>query len=147
MWLPTDHPVNITYNNLKRSHLPEFGYLRVLNSDNEAILFIKEGMIVGSWCMDVLSLDEFYENKAMKMIKISADSNLELYDMNIGMFDTLLELNEECKLSLPIEIDLLLNEIAVSDIKSREDILAKYRIKEPSDNDLEGLLNDYKSKV
>ncbi len=127
--------------------MPEFGYLRILNKDNEAILFITEGMIVGSWCMDVLSLEEFYENKAMKMIKISSDSNLELYDMTSKMFNTLMELNEECKLSLPIEIDLLLNEIALFDIKSREDILAKYRIKEPSDQDLEGLLNDYKSKV
>jgi hypothetical protein len=147
MWLPTDHPVKITYNNLKRSHLPEFGYLRVLNSDNEAILFIKEDMIVGSWCMDVLSLNECYEDKAMKQIKISQDSNLEVYDMNNNLFSTLLELNEECKLSLPVEIDLLLNEIAISDIKSREDILAKYRIKDPSDQDLEGLLNDYKSEV
>lgn len=30
---------------------------------------------------------------------------------------------------------------------SRENLLSKYRIKEPSENDVENLLNDYKSKI
>ena len=144
MWLPTDHPKTMDYSNLKRSHLPEYGYLRVLNPENEGIFFIKEKLIVGSWCMDVNSLEEFYENKAMEKIRILSNSNLEVYETDESLFETLIELNEECKLSLPIEIDLILNE-SVSDISSREDLLAKYRIRVPSDDDVESLIVDYKS--
>jgi hypothetical protein len=147
MWLPADHPIEITYGNLERSDLPEFGYLRVLNPDNEAILFIKDGVIVGSWCMDVVSLNEFYENKAMEMIQILHDSNLEVYETDKSLFNTLIELNEECKLSLPIEVELILNKDDISDIKSREDLLSKYRIREPSEDDLDSLITNYKSEV
>ncbi|MCK9152157.1 DUF2226 domain-containing protein [Methanobacterium alcaliphilum] len=143
MWLPTDNPKTMDYSNLKRSHLPEFGYLRVLNLDNEGIIFIKGDLIVGSWCMDVDSLEEFYENNAMKLIKIVSKSNLEVYKTDESLFDTLMELNEECKLSLPIEIDLILNE-NVSDFSSRESLLSKYRIRVPSEDDVESLLVGYK---
>jgi hypothetical protein len=132
------------YGNLDKSDLPEFGYIKILNRDNEAVIFIKEGFIVGSWCMDVSSLEEFYENKAMKNIDIANDSKLEIYQTNNSLFETLIELNEECKLSLPIEIKLILNE-KVSDIASRKDLLEKYRIRAPSEEDVENLILNYKS--
>ena len=132
------------YGNLDKSDLPEFGYIKILNRDNEAVIFIKEGFIVGSWFMDASSLEEFYENKAMKNIDIANDSKLEIYETNNSLFETLIELNEECKLSLPIEIKLILNE-KVSDIASRKDLLEKYRIRAPSEEDVENLLLNYKS--
>jgi hypothetical protein len=144
MWLPTEDPIIMEYGNLDKSDLPEFGYVKILNPDNEAIIFIKECVIVGSWCMDIDSLEEFYENKAMKRIDIANDSKLEIYKTNYSLFETLIELNEECKLSLPIEINLILNE-RVSDISSRKDLLEKYRIRLPSDADVESLLVSYKS--
>jgi hypothetical protein len=144
MWLPTEDPIMMEYGNLDKSDLPEFGYVKILNPDNEAIIFIKECVIVGSWCMDIISLEEFYENKAMKRIDIANDSKLEIYKTNYSLFETLIELNEECKLSLPIEINLILNE-RVSDISSRKDLLEKYRIRVPSDSDVESLLVSYKS--
>lgn len=144
MWLPTEDPKTMEYGNLDKSDLPEFGYVKIFNSDNEAVIFIKESFIVGSWCMEVSSLEEFYENKAMKRIDISNDSKLEIYKTNYGLFETLIELNEECKLSLPIKINLILNE-RVSDISSRKDLLEKYRIRVPSDSDVESLLVNYKS--
>ena len=144
MWLPTEDPIIMEYGNLDKSDLPEFGYVKILNPDNEAIIFIKECVIVGSWCMDIVSLEEFYETKAMKRIDIANDSKLEIYKTNYSLFETLIELNEECKLSLPIEINLILNE-RVSDISSRKDLLEKYRIRVPSDSDVESLLVSYKS--
>jgi len=48
------------------------------------------------------------------------------------------------KLSLPIEIRLIFNE-KVSDIASRKDLLEKYRIRAPSEEDVENLLLNYKS--
>jgi hypothetical protein len=144
MWLPTEDPIIMEYGNLDKSDLPEFGYVKILNPDNEAVIFIKECVIVGSWCMDIVSLEEFYENKAMKRIDIANDSKLEIYKTNYSLFETLIELNEECKLSLPIEINLILNE-RVSDISSRKDLLEKYRIRVPSDSDVESLLVSYKS--
>ena len=144
MWLPTEDPIIMEYGNLDKSDLPEFGYVKILNPDNESIIFIKECVIVGSWCMDIDSLEEFYETKAMKRIDIANDSKLEIYKTNYSLFETLIELNEECKLSLPIEINLILNE-RVSDISSRKDLLEKYRIRVPSDSDVESLLVSYKS--
>lgn len=144
MWLPTEDPKIREYENLEKSDLPELGYIKILNPDSEAVIFIKEGSIVGAWCMDSSSLEEFHENKAMKRIDIVNDSNLEIYETNNSLFETLIELNEECKLSLPIEIKLILNK-RVSDIASRKDLLEKYRIKVPSDDDVESLLVNYKS--
>jgi hypothetical protein len=144
MWLPTEDPKIMEYGNLDKSDLPEFGYIKILNPDNEAVIFIKEGFIVGSWCMDASSLEEFHENKAMKSIDIAGDSKLEIYETNNSLFETLIELNEECKLSLPIEIKLIFNE-KVSDIASRKDLLEKYRIRAPSEEDVESLLLNYKS--
>ncbi len=132
------------YGNLDKSDLPEFGYIKIFNRDNESVIFIKEGSIVGSWCMNASSLEEFYENKAMKSIDIAIDSKLEIYETNHSLFETLIELNEECKLSLPIEIKLIFNE-KVSDIASRKDLLEKYRIRAPSEEDVESLLLNYKS--
>ncbi|PKL67313.1 MAG: hypothetical protein CVV28_05435 [Methanobacteriales archaeon HGW-Methanobacteriales-1] len=144
MWLPTEDPKTMEYGNLDKSDLPEFGYIKILNRDNEAVIFVKESFIVGSWCMEVSSLEEFHENKAMKRIDIANDSKLEIYETNNSLFETLIELNEECKLSLPIEIKLILNE-RVSDISSRKDLLEKYRIRAPSEEDVENLLLNYKS--
>ena len=144
MWLPTEDPIIMEYGNLDKSDLPEFGYIKILNRDNEAVIFIKEGFIAGSWFMDASSLEEFYENKAMKNIDIANDSKLEIYQTNNSLFETLIELNEECKLSLPIEIKLILNE-KVLDIASRKDLLEKYRIRAPSEEDVENLLLNYKS--
>jgi hypothetical protein len=144
MWLPTDQPKIMKYGNLERSHLPEFGYIKVLNPENEAVIFIKEYLIVGSWCMDVNSLEEYCENNAMKRIDILHDSKLEIYKTDISLFETLIGLNEECKLPLPINIDIMLNE-KVSDISSRNDLLQKYRIRIPSEKDVESLLDSYKS--
>lgn len=144
MWLPTEDPRIMEYENLNKSDLPEFGYIKIINQETEAVIFIKEGYIVGSWCMDVSSLEEFYENKAMKRIDIANNSKLEIYKTNYSLFETLIELNEECKLSMPIEIDLILNE-RVSDISSRKDLLEKYRIRVPSEEDVDNLLVSYKS--
>ncbi len=132
------------YGNLDKSDLPEFGYIKIFKRDNEAVIFIKEGFIVGSWCMNASSLEELYENKAMKNIDIAIDSKLEIYATSKSLFETLIELNEECKLSLPIEIKLIFNE-KVSDISSRKDLLEKYRIRAPSEEDVESLLLNYKS--
>ncbi|MDP1553006.1 MAG: hypothetical protein Q8M06_08335, partial [Methanobacteriaceae archaeon] len=62
----------------------------------------------------------------------------------ISLFKTLIGFNEECKLPLHIYIDILLNE-KVSDISSRNDLLQKYRIRIPSEKDVESLLDSYKS--
>jgi len=94
--------------------------------------------------MDIVSFNEYYENHSMKRFKISSESKIEVYKVDENFFNTLIELNEECKLSLPVDLDLLGNDSEILDISSREEILSKYRIREPSEDDLESLLNNYK---
>ncbi len=79
----------------------------------------------------------------MNRIKVSSESRIEVYKLDDNMFSTIVDLNEECKLPLPSEIDFLI-EKADTD---RQDVLSKYRIRDPSVDDIDNLLNDYKSKI
>ena len=54
-----------------------------------------------------------------------------------------MELNEEIKLASEVGIDFLLDRVQVSE-SSRDDLLSRYRIQQPSENDVESLINDYK---
>jgi hypothetical protein len=80
----------------------------------------------------------------MEKVKISSESRIEIYETNEKLFKTVLELNEECKLSLPLRIDMFWDKIGLNSTDSREELLSKYRIHEPSVNDVENLINDYK---
>lgn len=60
------------------------------------------------------------------------------------MFSTIVDLNEECKLPLPAEIEFLLEKVEET---NREEILSKYKLRDPSEDDIDNLLNDYKSKI
>jgi hypothetical protein len=82
----------------------------------------------------------------MELVDINSESTIEIYEMGNKLFDTIIELNEEAKLSSALEIDFILNKVQDEDV-SRENLLSKYRIKEPSENDVENLLKDYKSKI
>jgi hypothetical protein len=145
MWLPSDEPQNRIYGNkLDKSYLPLLGYIRVLNDDYESIIFLNDDLIVGAWYLDANSLNELYENNAMEKVKISSESRIEIYETNEKLFKTVLELNEECKLSLPLRIDMFWDKIGLNSTDSREELLSKYRIHEPSVNDVENLINDYK---
>ena len=147
MWLPSDEPKNKLYGNkLDKSYLPSLGYIKVLNDNCESILLLNEDLIVGAWYLDVRSLNELYENDAMEMVKILPESKIEIYEAGKKLFKTVMELNEECKLSLPLRIDMFWDKIGLNNIDSRDELLAKYRINEPSLNDVENLINDYKSK-
>lgn len=42
-----DNPKKMDYSVLKRSSLPEFAYIRVLNGDTESIVFLENERIVG----------------------------------------------------------------------------------------------------
>lgn len=143
MWLPSNEPEFVANGSLKRSHLPSLGYLRVLDKGNETVLFIKDEKIVGAWHLDVESLEEFYENKAIKSIIITSESKVELYKMEIKLFETIIELNEETKLSLPIEIDFILVKYNINKSVDRDELLEKYKIREPSQKDVETLINEY----
>lgn len=146
MWLPSDDPKEKTYGNkLANESIPSLGYIRILNEDYESILFLNDGLIVGAWHLDAGTLHELYENEAMEMIKILPESIIEIYNTNQKLFNTVIELNEECKLSLPIKIDMFWDKIGLNSTDSREQLLSRYRINEPSENDLESLINGYKS--
>jgi len=146
MWLPSDEPKKVFIGNkLDHSSIPSLGYIRVLNKDHEFILFLKDNMIVGTWYFNINSLTELYQNEAMEVIKIQAESKIEIFEINQGLFKTILDLNEECKLSLPIKINMLWDKIGLDTNDSRETLLSKYRIKEPSEDDIENLVSTYKS--
>lgn len=143
MWLPSNEPEFVANGSLKQSHIPNLGYLRVLDKGNESVLFIKDEKIVGAWHLDVESLEEFYENKAIKSIIITSESKVELYKMEIKLFETIIELNEESKLSLPVEIDFILDKYNINKSVDRDELLEKYRIRELSQKDVETLINEY----
>lgn len=143
MWLPSNEPEFVANGSLKRSNLPSLGYLRVLDKGNETVLFIKDEKIVGAWHLDVESLEEFYENKAIKSVIITPESKVELYKMETKLFETIIELNEETKLSLPIEIDFILVKYNINKSVDRDELLEKYKIREPSQKDVETLINEY----
>ncbi|EKF85833.1 DUF2226 domain-containing protein [Methanobacterium formicicum] len=145
MWLPSEDPQHVVQGNLKRSHIPELGYIKILDGGNESLLLIKDEKIIAAWNLNVESLDETHENKAMNMINISPESRIEVYQLDDNMFSTIVDLNEECRLPLPIELDFLL-EKSVKEV-DRGDVLSKYRIRDPSEDDIDNLLNDYKSKI
>jgi hypothetical protein len=145
MWLPSDEPKNRIYGNkIDKSYLPLLGYIRILNEDYESIIFLNDDLIVGAWYLDSNSLNELYENNAMEKVKIHSESRIEIYETSKKLFKTILELNEECKLSLPLRIDMFWDKIGLNSTDSREELLSKYRINEPSVNDVENLINDYK---
>lgn len=148
MWLPSDEPKNQIYGNgLDKSYLPLLGYIKVLNEDYESIIFLNNELIVGAWYLDANSLNELYENDAMEKIKILPESRIEIYETREKLFKTIMELNEECKLSLPIRIDMFWDKIGLNSTDSREELLSKYRINEPSVDDVDNLIEGYKSKT
>ena len=148
MWLPSDEPKDKLYGNkLDKSYLPLYGYMRVLNENYESILFLSDNIVVGAWYLNVESLNELYENDAMEKVKILGESRIEIYETGQKLFKTILELNEECKLSLPIRIDMFWDKIGLNSTDSREELLSKYRINEPSVIDVDNLIKDYKSKT
>ena len=147
MWLPSDEPEITMYGNkFEHSYLPSIGYIRILNEDYESILFLNDGLIVGAWYLDAGTLNELYENNAMELVKILPESKVEIFKTNHKLFETIMELNEECKLSLPLSIAMFWDKIGLNSTDSREKLLSKYRINEISENDVETLLNDYKSE-
>lgn len=147
MWLPSDEePQYVLNGSLDKSKIPLTGYIRILSRWDESILFIKEGMIVGVWNLNTDSLKETYESRAMKLVDINSESTVEIYEMGNKLFETIMELNEEVKLSSELETKVILDRVQVSE-SSREELLSKYRIKLPSENDVESLINDYKSKI
>ena len=145
MWLPSEDPELTVRGNLKRSHIPELGYLKILEGGNESLLLVKDEKIIAAWNLNAESLEETHENKAMNMINISPESRIEVYQLDDNMFSTIIDLNEECKLPLPVEIEFLLENNAKE--VNRTDVLSKYRIRDPSEDDIDNLLNDYKSKI
>jgi len=145
MWLPSEDPHHMIRGNLKISHIPDLGYIKILDGGNESLLLIKDEKIVAAWNLNVKSLEETYENKAMDLVRISSESKIEVYKLDDKMFSTIVDLNEECKLPLPAKIDFLL-EKQVEEV-DREGILSKYRIRDPSEDDIDNLLDDYKSKI
>jgi hypothetical protein len=146
MWFPSDEPKEIlSGNNLDKLLIPSLGYLRILNENYEYILFLNDNLIVGAWCLDIKSLSELFQNEAMDVIKILPDSRIELFEINPRLFKTILDLNEECKLSLPIRIEMFWDKIGFNTNVSRETLLAKYRIKEPSEEHIKNLVSTYKS--
>ena len=144
MWLPSDEePRYVLNGSLDESKIPETGYIRILSRWDESILFIKEGMIVGAWNLNTDSLKETYENKAMKLVDINLESTVEIYEMGKKLFETIMALNEEVKLASEVGINFVLDRVQVPE-SSREDLMSKYRIQQPSENDVESLINDYK---
>lgn len=77
-------------------------------------------------------------------MSISPESRIEIYKLDDKMFSTIVDLNEECKLPLPAEIEFLLEKVEET---NREEILSKYKLRDPSEDDIDNLLNDYKSKI
>ncbi|MDI6703033.1 DUF2226 domain-containing protein [Methanothermobacter wolfeii] len=144
MWLPFDNPKKMDYSVLKRSSFPAFAYIRVLSGDTESIVFLENERIVGAWHLDLNTLEENNGHTAMEKIEINQDSLIEVYEADEDLFKTLIELNDESKLSIPIEAEIILNEM-FPDVSSREELLKKYRIQVPGDEAIERLINDYKS--
>ena len=146
MWFSLDDPEEKIYGkNFQKENIPSLGYMRVLNDDCESILFLNDDLIVGAWFRDIETLNELYENEAMKMVKILPESIVEIYEITLNLFNTVMELNEECKLSLPLKIDMFWDEMGLNSTDSREKLLSKYKINEPSEDDLENFINGYKS--
>ena len=145
MWLPSEDPQHTVRGNLKMSHLPEMGYIKILEGGNESLLLIKNKKIVAAWNLNIETLEESHENKAMNTLSISPKSRIEVYQLDDNMFSTIVDLNEECRLPLTAGIEFLL-EKRMDDV-NREDVLSKYRIRDPSEDDIDNLLNDYKSKI
>ncbi|MCG2829397.1 DUF2226 domain-containing protein [Methanothermobacter sp. KEPCO 2] len=145
MWLPFDNPKKMDYRALRSSSLPEFSYIRILSGESEAIVFIMKEMIVGAWHLNLSTLEESHSHKAMEKIEINDDSIIEVYEADEDLFSTLIELNDESKLSIPLEADIIINEMFM-DVSSRDELLERYRIRVPSDESIERLISDYKSK-
>lgn len=143
MWLPSNEPDRVMKGSLNKTHLPDLGYIRVLDKGNESILFIKNGKIVGAWHLDVDSLKESYENKAMELMIIRSESKIEVYNMEFKLFETIIELNEESKLSLPVEINFIMEKYDENSPVDRNKLLLKYGIRQPSEDDLETIINEY----
>lgn len=143
MWFPSSEPEMVVKGKLKKSHIPDLGYLRFLDNGNESILFINNEKIVAAWHLDADSLEEFYETKAMKVMVIIPESEVEIYKLNENLFKTIIELNEECKLSLPVELDFIIEKIDAITPVDRDKLLLKYGIRDPSENDLNTLINEY----
>ena len=144
MWLPSDDPQDIIRGNLKISHVPEIGYVKILEGGNESLLLIKNQKIIAAWNMNIETLEETCENKALNLVSISHESRIEIYELDDKMFSTIVDLNEECKLPLPAEIEFILEKVEEVD---REEVLSKYKLRDPSEDDIDNLLNDYKSKI
>jgi len=145
MWLPFDNPKKMDYRALKSSSLPEFSYIRILSGESETIVFIMREMMVGAWHLNLSTLEESHSHKAMEKIEINDDSIIEVYEADEDLFSTLIELNDESKLSIPLEADIIINEMFM-DVSSRDELLERYRIRVPSDESIERLISDYKSK-
>jgi len=145
MWLPFDNPKKMDYRALRSSKLPEFSYIRILSGESETIVFIMREMIVGAWHLNLSTLEESHSHKAMEKIEIDDDSIIEVYEADEDLFSTLIELNDESKLSIPLEADIIINEMFM-DVSSRDELLERYRIRVPSDESIERLISDYKSE-
>lgn len=148
MWLPSDEPKDRMYGNtFDECYLPLLGYIRVLNDDYESIIFLNDDLVVGAWYLDANSLNELYENDAMEKVKILNESRIELYETSEKLFKTIMELNEECKLSLPLRINMFWDKIGLNSTDSREELLSKYRINELSAEDVKNLIEEYNSNM
>lgn len=145
MWLPPNEPNKIKLGKIKESEICSLGYIRILNDDNESILFIDNDMVIAAWYLDSDSLKEIYEVKATEAIKIKPESKIEIYELTRNLFKDLIELNEESKLSLPVKISFILDKNVLNDEVSREELLKKYRIHDLSEDDVDNLLENYKS--
>ena len=146
MWLPSEEPKDIIYGNkFDETRIPSLGYIKVFNEDYEFILFINQNLIVGAWYLDTNSLSELYENDAMGVVKVLPESKIEMFELNLSLFETVIELNDECKLSLPFKIGMLWDKIGMNCDDSRETLLSRYRIKDPSEEDIDSLISGYKS--
>jgi hypothetical protein len=145
MWLPSEDPQHMVRGSLKISHIPDRGYIKILEGSNESLLLIKDEKIIAAWNLNIESLEETYENKALDLVHISPESKIEIYKLDDNMFSTIVDLNEECKLPLTAEIDFILTKQAEE--INRDDVLSRYRIRDPSEDDIDNLLNGYKSKI
>jgi hypothetical protein len=63
--------------------------------------------------------------------------------MSSKLFGTIIELNEESKLSLPVSIDFIMDRYNANNSSDRDKLLLQYRIREPSEMDVEKLIDDY----
>ena len=144
MWLPSNEPEKVIKGNLKKSEIPQRGCIRILDKGNESILFIKDEEIIGAWYLDINTLIEHYETEAMELLSINPESKVEIYNLESKLFKTIIELNEESKLSLPIEIDFIIEKFELNTPIDRDKLLLKYGIHDPSSTDLDTLIKKYK---